>query len=91
MVGHKVKENMKYFLCYILPRYSYIVLINIIQPYLRLYNYNIFQLEPDLAIVLISFSLLLFQCALIFVQIHYGVRSIVPKFLHPEELKYFLS
>ena len=91
MVGHKLKENMKYFLCYILPRYSYIVLIIIIQPYFRLYHYNIFSVQPDLATVLLCFFLLLLQCALIFVQMHYGVRSIVPKFLHPEELKYFLS
>lgn len=25
MVGHKLKQNMKYFLCYILPRYAFIV------------------------------------------------------------------
>jgi hypothetical protein len=61
------------------------------QPYLRLYQYNIFELESDFTIFAICFLILLLQCGLLFLQMKYGARSIVPKFLHPEELKYFLS
>lgn len=91
MVGHKLKDSMHNFLYYVIPRYSFIVHYNLIQPYLRIYEYNIFGIESDLTILLISTGIILFQISLLYLQIRYGPRSIVPNFLHVDELKYFLS
>lgn len=50
-----------------------------------------FGFEPKWVLLLFCLLILVGQVTLIAVQIKYGVRSILPKFLHPEELKYFLS
>ncbi len=82
---------MKYFLLYILPRYSLIVNKYLTQPYLRFYRYNVFGFQPNWSLSIICLIILSVQVTLIMVQIQFGVRSIVPRFFHPEELKYFLS
>lgn len=54
------------------------------QAYVRLYEYNVFWFKPNWGLFLACLLILLAQITLIIVQVKYGVRSILPKFLHPE-------
>lgn len=62
---------------FVLPRY-------IIVGYLRAYEYNVFHLKPNYMGVVMVVMVVGLGVGLLVAQKKYGVRAILPKFLHPK-------
>ena len=67
-----------------MPRY-------IIMFYMRSFPANIFKLQPHYLEVLLCVALLGIQIGILYLQKEYGVRAIMPKFMHISEFKYFMN
>ena len=83
VVGHKMKSDLHQFFMFSLPRYTLLVIIYLIQLYLRAFKYNVFNLKPNYLVTLVVLCLILVQVLILLAQKKYGVRAILPKFMHP--------
>jgi hypothetical protein len=84
IIGHRLKNEFNSYLLFALPRY-------IILYYMRCFPANIFNLQPHYLEVLLCTILLSIQIIIIYLMKQYGVRAIMPKFMHISEFKYFMN
>lgn len=82
--GQKISYSLQSILLFCSPRYIILVIVLLIQFYLRLVDGNIFHLKPDYLLCLGCALLLGAQIALLAIQKQFGARSILPNFLTPD-------
>lgn len=81
-MGAKVHYSWRAFLLYSCPNLANIA-------YCRLYQSNIFGLEPDYVLCIFCTVIVGFQLILLALQKKYGSKAIVPQFLVPKTLTQF--